>query len=199
MTTVFPTSIDSLPRPGSGTYTDDSGFELDVVLDNISDAIEAIETKLGTGTLIARAKLASARQAKVRNSANQSLTNATFTALTFDTEDLDTDAFHSTVSNTSRLTAPFAGKFLVYGAIGFASNTTGYRMLQILQDGATALQVVTAAPVNGADTYLTAFTVVALTAGQYVELRGLQTSGGALNSVFNAGQAPAFGMIELGP
>lgn len=43
MTTVFPGAIDALVRPSDTTYTDDGGYELDVVLDHISDAIEAIE------------------------------------------------------------------------------------------------------------------------------------------------------------
>ena len=47
MTTNFPGSVDSFPRPTSTTNTDDPGFELDVVIDNLSDALEAVETTLG--------------------------------------------------------------------------------------------------------------------------------------------------------
>lgn len=48
MATNYPGSLDSLPRPTSTTAMDASGFEGDVVIDNISDAIEAIEAELGT-------------------------------------------------------------------------------------------------------------------------------------------------------
>jgi len=44
MATNFPGSVDSFPRPGPFTNTDDPGFELDVVIDNLSDAVEAVET-----------------------------------------------------------------------------------------------------------------------------------------------------------
>jgi hypothetical protein len=46
MPTSFPGAVDALPRPSASTYTDASGFELDVVIDNLSDAVEAIETRL---------------------------------------------------------------------------------------------------------------------------------------------------------
>lgn len=47
-------------------------------------------------------------------SADQSTTGGTDTAITFNTEDFDTDAFHSTTSNTSRITIPagLGGKYL---------------------------------------------------------------------------------------
>lgn len=45
----FPSSLDSLANPTSTTYTDDSGFELDVVISNLNDIVEALEAKLGIG------------------------------------------------------------------------------------------------------------------------------------------------------
>ena len=47
-------------------------------------------------------------------SGDQSTTGGTDTAITFTTEDFDTDAFHSTSSNTSRITIPagLGGKYL---------------------------------------------------------------------------------------
>lgn len=45
MTTAFPGGVDSFPRPTSTTNTDDAGFELDIVVDNLSDALEAVETR----------------------------------------------------------------------------------------------------------------------------------------------------------
>ena len=39
------------------------------------------------------------------------------TAVTFDTEDYDTDAYHDTGSNTSRLTAPTTGYYVVDAAL----------------------------------------------------------------------------------
>lgn len=68
MTTVFPTSIDALPRPAANTKRDASGFELHNVIDNISDAIEAAETKLGISE-------SSAVDTPAANTVLQSLTN----------------------------------------------------------------------------------------------------------------------------
>lgn len=58
-------------------------------------------------------------------SAAQSIPNATETVITFDTESFDTDAFHSTSTNTSRITIPAgkAGKYLVVAQIMSNSAT----------------------------------------------------------------------------
>ena len=44
----FPGSVPSLPRPGSTTAMNASGYEGDAVIDAISDEVEAIATELGT-------------------------------------------------------------------------------------------------------------------------------------------------------
>src|SRR5688572_26741461 len=52
MPTNYPASLDdttSLPRPNDETLMDDAGFEGDVIIDNLSDAVTAVETKVGTG------------------------------------------------------------------------------------------------------------------------------------------------------
>jgi hypothetical protein len=49
MPTSYPGSIDTLARPSAAAWMDDPGYEGDVVIDNLADAIEATETKLGTG------------------------------------------------------------------------------------------------------------------------------------------------------
>jgi hypothetical protein len=48
-------------------------------------------------------------------SAVQAIPGTTYTSITFDTEDFDTDGYHSTVTNTSRITIPSgkAGYYLV--------------------------------------------------------------------------------------
>jgi hypothetical protein len=56
--------------------------------------------------------------------------------LTFDSEDFDTDAYHSTVTNTGRLTIPSAldGKFLVYAHV--YRSTSSATDLYIWKNGA---------------------------------------------------------------
>lgn len=45
MATNFPGSVDSFPRPTEFDDTDDTGLELDLLVDNLSDAVEALEQK----------------------------------------------------------------------------------------------------------------------------------------------------------
>jgi hypothetical protein len=44
---TFPTTLDTFPNPGVGTYEDDAGFEHDLVTANMGDAIEALMAKVG--------------------------------------------------------------------------------------------------------------------------------------------------------
>lgn len=47
MTASFPTSLKTFTRPGSSTKQDDSGVELDTVINAIHDEVEALETNVG--------------------------------------------------------------------------------------------------------------------------------------------------------
>jgi len=53
MAITFPTSFDDFPEPTDTTYEDDTGFEHDLVHDDIADALEVIEGILGiTGSAV---------------------------------------------------------------------------------------------------------------------------------------------------
>lgn len=118
------------------------------------------------------------------NSADQTISNNTNTAITFDTEDTDTDGYHSTSSNTSRITIPtgFGGLYLIGGSVQFAANSTGGRRLRIQLNGS---QLYGTQDDNAPSATLTAnlafVTALNLADGDYVELVVLQTSGGNLN------------------
>jgi hypothetical protein len=82
----------------------------------------------------------------------------------------------------SRLTAPIDGRYLILANVGFDANAVGRRICQIRANGAT---MVTEQATNTAATgtaVIHAASEYDLLAGQYVEMLGLQTSGGALNS-----------------
>ena len=66
---------------------------------------------------------------------SQTLPTGALTAITFPAEDYDTDSMHSTSSNTSRVTVPYAGLYLVnnYITTGAAG---GNRYIYILKNGA---------------------------------------------------------------
>lgn len=119
----------------------------------------------------------------VFKSANQSISNATNTIVTFDSEDYDTNNFHSTVTNTSRLTVPsgLAGKYLVNANIVFNNNATGIRILYFMKNGSNNCTPSLQNASSSLGTYLTGSGVFNLAVGDYIEIQVYQSSGGALD------------------
>jgi hypothetical protein len=118
-------------------------------------------------------------------SSSQSISNDTNTAVTFDNEFYDTDGFHSTSTNTSRITIP-AGKggyYLVWGYVSYDANGTGSRSANININGSTRISQarIQAVTESGSNTCLNTMIVQNLSAGDYVELIAYQKSGGSLN------------------
>jgi hypothetical protein len=111
------------------------------------------------------------------------IANDTLTAVTFDTETFDTDGYHSTVTNTSRVTIPTGkgGYYLLSSSTYWDSNSSGFRRIRYLINGSTsALNTYTPGTSNANSTQN--HTVVKLTAGDYVEMLVSQNSGGSLNT-----------------
>jgi len=135
------------------------------------------------------------------NSAAQSIANNTYTALTFNTESLDTDGFHSTVTNTNRITIPAgkAGKYLITVMASFTANGTGARELFLLvndtQPSGSATKFSTEDQPNASfNSSLVGSIVLDLTVGDYVNASVFQASGGALN-IFGNNANP--GMLNM--
>jgi hypothetical protein len=120
---------------------------------------------------------------QLSKSADQSISNATFTALTFDTEDIDTDGFHSTVSNTSRITIPSgrAGKYFVTVQSRFESSAIGRRIAAVYKNGTlmSTFQFETPPGSSGASTIGNGF-YATFSVSDYIEIFTFQSSGGAL-------------------
>lgn len=135
-------------------------------------------------------------RARAVHSTTQSLTSGSWTAISLDTENWDTDGMHSTVTNPARFTAATAGKYQVCGSIRFATNGTGLRAIGVRVNGtgagAPTVTGVVVAPLSSDVTVLNMTTEVQLAVGDWVELCGLQTSGGALNSVNSSGEGNPF-------
>jgi hypothetical protein len=120
----------------------------------------------------------------VTNTVAQSIANNTNTALTFNSEDFDTSGYHSTSTNTSRLTVPAgkAGYFLVTANLVFALNATGGRDLYFAKNGSAVRY---AAGIAGNGTYYVGQNlsmIFNLAVNDYIELFCKQTSGGSLNA-----------------
>lgn len=134
---------------------------------------------------------------RVHKAAAQTISNNLAQALTFDTEDRDDGGFHEGVTHPTRLTAPVDGWYLVWAGVLFASNTTGYRMLQVIQDGGAPIaRNALTTPIAGVG-YVTVSTVVYLAATSYVEIYAYQNSGGDLTVTANEAYSPYAAMALL--
>ena len=113
-----------------------------------------------------------------------STSNDTYTTMTFNSENFDTDAYHSTVTNTSRITIPAGkgGKYLFYGNIGFAGNANGVRTATIYKNGTNYLFFNTKEPGATYEGSAEITLIVNAVATDYFELLVRQDSGGSLNT-----------------
>ena len=112
-------------------------------------------------------------------SATQTCNNGANTVLTWENEYLDTDAFHSTSSNTSRITVPSgkAGKYLVAAQTNYTADTTALQNLTIIKNGS---MIVTNVYGNSRwfSRSMAVSTVVDLAATDYIEVQ-VTVSGGS--------------------
>jgi hypothetical protein len=123
-------------------------------------------------------------------SSGQSISNTTQTDLNFDTETFDTDGYHSTATNTNRITIPSgkSGYFLVTARTGFGNNSTGTRVNWLLKNGSTYLASTFVEPNSSDPTTVTTATVVSLNATDYITINAYQSSGGSLTTVVDQGK-----------
>ena len=113
----------------------------------------------------------------------QAISTSTQTAITFDSEVFDTDGFHSTTTNTSRITIPtgLGGKYCFTMNTLWNGNSSGNRSLQLFKNGGQykfgADLVSTAAAFIGQSYSF----VLEANAGDYFEMVVFQTTGGNLD------------------
>ena len=129
------------------------------------------------------------------SSATTSIANNTATAALFDSESFDSDAFHSTVTNTSRITIPVgkAGKYAINSAFFFQDNANGARRLDIYKNG-SAYARSQMPPDSVSQIAVTLNLIMNLAEGDYIESFLFQNSGGALN--IYGGSAPIQGLFS---
>jgi hypothetical protein len=120
---------------------------------------------------------------------NFSIANNTDTKLTWNVEEYDTNSYHSTVTNTSRITVPSTGYYLITWFVPWQYNSTGRRVQNLFKNG----NGIAAYPLgaDGASSYAANAAgrslVLYLTASDYLEVNVYQNSGGALNALGNDG------------
>ena len=206
----FPVTMDVLSNPTSSTKTNDSGFELDVVISTIQDILEALEQKLGIGSTSATGATAlegtgsvtsawvKSAFARVTHDADQSIANSTTTTLAFNTEVADNDVIHDNSTNNSRLTCKTAGTYLIIANVRWDANTTGGRAVEIRLGGSTIIAENFSAPTPSSVMSHVVATLYELAVNDYVEVRVTQFSGDALNIKLVSGTSPLFMMKRIG-
>ena len=133
------------------------------------------------------------------NAANISLANNTTVTLTWDQEDFDTDGFHSTSTNTSRITIPagLAGKYLVTSKVQYTSNSNGRRIVQITKNGSNAWDFESASP-GSTELQLQGVAIIDLAEGDYVETTAWQNSSVSLTAQNSNTRYSAFAAFLIG-
>jgi hypothetical protein len=136
--------------------------------------------------------------ARVFNSAAISVANNTPQALTFNSETWDGNALHSTVTNTSRLTAVTAGKYIIVGMVEWTANATGRRQISLSVNNTTTIASTIINTASGTVVERQIVTAIYdMAATDYVELIAFQNSGGALNVTRTAAISPELMMHRL--
>lgn len=120
---------------------------------------------------------------KVQKSATQSLNNASSTTITFDQETHDSFTMHDNVTDNSRIIVPRTGYYEVICEITFAANATGQRGYLLMKNTSEAGRCIVGAGGATVTTTVVGSHIVAATANEYFEIKGYQTSGGALNVI----------------
>lgn len=123
-----------------------------------------------------------------RRTTSQTLANSTFTTIALDAEDIDEGGWHSTTVNNSRVTVASVGDYSVAAVLEFFPHATGSRFLYVYVNTTLKLRVNCAANTGSQTTILHVSDILTLSAGDYVEMKGFQSSGGNLN----AGGSPAY-------
>lgn len=135
-------------------------------------------------TSLAYTQLTGFSGAYAYNSGAQSITSSNIfaTIITHDSERYDTDGYHSTSSNTSRMTVTEDGYYAFGGGGAFELNATGIRQIRLIQTGTGNEIIGNSAPGDGNwPTYLSASGEGQFGATDYVELSVIQNSGSSLN------------------
>jgi hypothetical protein len=133
--------------------------------------------------------------ARVYNSTGESIPNTTSTVLTFDSEQYDTDNIHSTVTNTSRLTANHSGKYVITGSVQWHTGGASAGDIFVRLNGTTYLT-------GGQEPNATVYdsetsTIYNLSVNDYVELQAYQASGGSVNIDALSNYSPQFSMQRI--
>ena len=138
-----------------------------------------------------------AQGVSVFNSTDQSLASGSYTTATFNSEYFDTDAFHSTSTNTGRLTVPasMAGEYAIVTNLYVSPTASGDLVAKLQINGSDKNRFVT--KLTSGEAVTVAFTsLVTLAVSDYVEVLVYHNTGSSQNLSTN--QYGMFGMYRIG-
>jgi hypothetical protein len=123
--------------------------------------------------------------ASVYKTGVQSCSNGSDNIVTWDAEYFDTNTIHDNVTNNSRLTVPtgYGGKWLINYQIAWGATSTGAKWNYIYKNGTDVFGTFITYVSAGSNITVSASLVLNLTAGDYIDCRAGQNSGGALNII----------------
>lgn len=184
--------------PDGADLGHDLALSVETALDTVDDRLDIVETDLNTAEATILKPLVRMVQTVIQN-----LPDNTNTAITFTTEEIDTHGFHSTSSNTSRVTPNVAGYYRCTGVVYHSTNTAiTARAAWFRKNGTTDLSpaVRKANVVNAVNTSLEVTCIVAMNGTtDYVELIAYQdnTSSSTLTTAIASQYASTFEMEFL--
>ena len=171
----------------------DSGLPTVEVADIANGTADHVLGWDGSGVAVSQSR----EGARVFNSGNISIPNSSNTALTFNSERWDDNGLHSTVSNTSRLTAIVEGRYLICAQTTWAASSSGNRNLSFQINGSGFPGLIANKPLSAGKSHYILCILTNLAADDYVEVIVFQDSGGALNVTVEANRSPEFMMQRL--
>ena len=129
------------------------------------------------------------------SNATQSIATGTDTIVTFNSEFFDTDGFHSTASNTGRITIPSGkgGKYLFIASAFFVNLASG-KEARFYKNGNQLLSYGWTSASGVAGTSISA--IIDLVATDYIEFRVVQGSGGNADLYKSGGGAGEYAYFQ---
>lgn len=113
----------------------------------------------------------------------QSLPNSTFAAISFDSTTVDTYGGHSNTTNNTRYTAQVAGWYWCAAQVCYDNtSSTGARQTFLAKNGTRINTAFQCSLGTATSQGVSVGQLVQLNVGDYVEVQGWQSSGGALNT-----------------
>jgi hypothetical protein len=141
--------------------------------------------------------------ARVTHNASQSITTSVETVLAFNTERFDTAggvaaAQHDTVTNNSRLTCLYAGKYQITANVAWAVGATGIRDLRIKLNGTTLIAFTRSTGISGSDAvFQSVTTLYDLAVNDFVQVFVFHTQGTTITIDNVANYSPEFMMARV--